>query len=151
MLKYTDYNIVFQEIPNEVTLAINISGCPNRCPGCHSPWLWEDIGKPLTEEVLSHILTKYEKAITCVCFMGGDAQPDEIAKSAVLAKEQYKLKTAWYSGKDLFPSELSPTSFNYIKLGPYIKELGPLKSKTTNQHLYHVGDDGSFTDITAKL
>ena len=36
MLKYVNTAVVFQEIPDEVTLAINISGCPCRCPGCHS-------------------------------------------------------------------------------------------------------------------
>ena len=35
MLKYVNTGIVFQEIPDEVTLAINISGCPCHCPGCH--------------------------------------------------------------------------------------------------------------------
>ena len=29
MLKYANYDIVFQEVPDEVTLAINISNCPN--------------------------------------------------------------------------------------------------------------------------
>ena len=47
MLKYVNTGIVFQEIPDEVTLAINISNCPCHCPGCHSHYLWEDIGLPL--------------------------------------------------------------------------------------------------------
>ena len=48
MLKYVNSSVVFQEIPDEVTLAINISNCPCHCPGCHSKYLWEDIGLPLT-------------------------------------------------------------------------------------------------------
>ena len=32
MLRYINTDIVFQEFPDEVTLAINISGCPCRCP-----------------------------------------------------------------------------------------------------------------------
>lgn len=28
-MKYVDTKIVFQELPNEITLAINISGCPS--------------------------------------------------------------------------------------------------------------------------
>ena len=50
MLKYVNYDIVFQEFPDEVTLAINLSLCPNGCPGCHSAYLKEDIGEELTEE-----------------------------------------------------------------------------------------------------
>ena len=38
------FDVVFQEIPGEVTLALNLSGCPNRCAGCHSPHLWEEVG-----------------------------------------------------------------------------------------------------------
>ena len=75
MLRYVDYDIVFQEIPDEVTLAINLSNCPNRCKGCHSPHLLENVGESLTEESLGHLLQKYGKAVTCVCFMGGDAEP----------------------------------------------------------------------------
>ncbi|SHF88735.1 hypothetical protein SAMN05444364_11530 [Prevotella scopos JCM 17725] len=40
MLRYINTDIVFQEFPDEVTLAINISGCPCRCPACHSQFLW---------------------------------------------------------------------------------------------------------------
>ena len=50
MLKYTNTDIVFQEIPDEVTLAVNLSGCPCHCPGCHSQYLWGDEGEPLTDE-----------------------------------------------------------------------------------------------------
>ena len=56
MLKCCSYDVVCQEIPDEITLAVNISGCPNRCPGCHSPWLWEDEGEALTEDLLSGYL-----------------------------------------------------------------------------------------------
>ena len=42
-MKYVDTKIVFQELPNEITLAINISGCPCACIGCHSSYLSQDI------------------------------------------------------------------------------------------------------------
>ena len=44
MLKYTNTQVVFTEIPNHISLAINISNCQNNCIGCHSPYLKENIG-----------------------------------------------------------------------------------------------------------
>ena len=58
MLKFVDYDIVFQEIPDEVTLAINISNCPNRCVGCHSPFLWDDVWVELDRDSLKLLLDK---------------------------------------------------------------------------------------------
>ena len=55
MLKFVGTDIVFQEFPDEVTLAINISNCPCRCPGCHSPFLWKDTGTELTEASMHRV------------------------------------------------------------------------------------------------
>ena len=82
MLRYADYDIVFQEIPGEVTLAINISGCPNGCVGCHSAYLQQDVGEQLDEEALGKLLDRYGKNITCVSFMGGDSDPAEVNRLA---------------------------------------------------------------------
>ncbi|MCL2247577.1 MAG: anaerobic ribonucleoside-triphosphate reductase activating protein, partial [Lentimicrobiaceae bacterium] len=71
-MRFLSYDIVFQEVPGEVALAINISNCPNRCKGCHSSHLQEDTGEELTEDVLFSLLNIYGNAVTCVCFMGGD-------------------------------------------------------------------------------
>ena len=75
MLKYVNTGIVFQEIPDEVTLAINISNCPCHCPGCHSHYLWEDVGLPLTTEALDDFVAKNGSNLTCIAFMGGDNDP----------------------------------------------------------------------------
>ena len=145
MLKCCSYDIVCQEIPNEISLAVNISGCPNRCPGCHSPWLWENEGKEMTTELLSDIIGKYSAAITCFCFMGGDADPSEIQRLSLWIKEEYPhLKTAWYSGRESVPEDFDLKCLDYIKLGPYIEALGGLKSPVTNQALYQVRSDGSL-------
>ena len=104
MLKCYSYDIVCQEIPDEISLAVNISCCPNRCPGCHSPWLWDNSGEEMTEEMLSGLIGKYSAAITCFCFMGGDAEPMEIMRLAAWIKRQWPhIKTAWYSGKEALP------------------------------------------------
>lgn len=152
MLKYTDYDIVFQEIPDEVTLAINLSNCPNRCKGCHSPYLQKNIGEPLTEEGLSVLLQKYGKAVTCVCFMGGDAAPYDIAHLAEFLQKQQiaSVKVGWYSGKPELPAEFSTQNFQYIKLGPYIESCGGLKSEKTNQRLYKILQ-GKMNDITYRF
>ena len=60
MLKYVDTKVVFREVPDEVTLAINISNCPNSCPGCHSSYLSEDIGEVLTITRIKKLLKENE-------------------------------------------------------------------------------------------
>ena len=71
MIKHVlkDLSVVFSEIPDEITLAFNISNCLNHCVGCHSPYLKEDIGEELTGEKVSEYIER-NSGITCVCFMG---------------------------------------------------------------------------------
>ena len=150
MLKYVNTAIVFQEIPDEVTLAINISNCPCHCPGCHSRYLWDDIGLPLDVDAIDDLVGKYGRQVTCVAFMGGDADPVGVSMLAQYVHEQYpELKVAWYSGRLRVPSSVSWSDFDFIKIGPYIQHLGPLKQPTTNQRLYRQTDDGHFEDITS--
>ena len=148
MAKVASFDIVFQEIPGEVTLALNLSNCPCHCPGCHSPHLAEDIGEPLTEELLCGLMDRYKGLITCVAFMGGDSEPEEVARWAAYIHEVKHLKTAWYSGRTSYPK--NPGVLDFLKLGPYIESLGGLKSEKTNQRLYkRVGDE--WTDITSSF
>lgn len=149
MLKYVNTGIVFQEIPDEVTLAINISNCPCRCPGCHSQYLWENIGNPLTPMVIDMLLDQYGKDITCVAFMGGDAEPAYVNMLARhIHREHAQTKVAWYSGRQRVPSTVRKSDFDYIKVGPYIAHLGCLKDRTTNQRLYKRASGDDFTDVT---
>lgn len=148
MLRFINYDIVFQEVPGEVTLAINLSNCPNRCKGCHSPHLRENKGEVLDEERLTALLDKYGNAITCVCFMGGDSSPHEVAYLSTFLRRNYRIKTAWYSGKTHLPEECPPTHFDYIKLGPYIERLGGLNSTSTNQRFYRI-ENKRMVDMTS--
>lgn len=160
MLKYVDAVVTFAEIPDEITLCINLSNCPCHCEGCHSSYLAEDIGIILDRNELFYLL-KLHKGITCVCFMGGDAEPYQVLTLAREIKENLKykdLKVGWYSGRDKLPTgiELNLQNFDYIKLGPYIKEKGPLNCKTTNQKMYEIkydseSEDYFMEDITYKF
>ena len=101
MLKYVETKVVFREIPNEITLAINISRCPCHCQGCHSSYLAEDIGELLTDEALFTLVQK-NRGITCLSLMGGDAEPQEINRLAELLRKEFpELKIAWYSGRQV--------------------------------------------------
>ncbi len=116
-LRLASYDIVFQEIPGEVTLALNLSGCPNRCAGCHSPHLQGEEGEALDDELLNGLLEQYGAGVTCVCFMGGDADPQEVARLAEVVRQR-GLKAAWYSGREDFPAG----DFDYVKLRDRVPE-----------------------------
>lgn len=148
MLKFHNCDIVFSEIPDEVTLAINLTGCPYRCDGCHSPWLWEDTGEVLNEDSLTTLLGQYGAGITCVCFMGGDSRPEAVARLAEFVKRKNtRLKTGWYSGREELPEDFPVAAFDFIKLGGYVKQLGGLTSPATNQRFYRI-DNNRMTEIT---
>lgn len=152
MLKYVNTGVVFQEIPDEVTLSINLSNCPCHCPGCHSSYLAGDIGTLLTVDEIDRMLDEYGSDITCVCFMGGDAEPQSVNKLAVYLHEKHpRLRVGWYSGRTHISPAVNKSDFDYIKIGPYIKHLGGLKERTTNQRLYKNTGCGEFKDITEKF
>jgi anaerobic ribonucleoside-triphosphate reductase activating protein len=152
MLRFHNYDIVFQEVPGEVTLAVNITNCPNACKGCHSPHLMEDTGTVLDENTLAGLLEKYGNAVTCVCFMGGDAAPHEVEQlaAALHTITRRRIKTAWYSGRQSFPGNGSLQHFDFVKLGPYIKQLGGLDCVSTNQRFYRI-ENSTMVDMTERF
>ena len=84
--------------------------------------------------------------------MGGDNDSAAVGELFALVRRVYgdKLKTGWYSGRAQLPKDFNPRLFDYVKLGPYIEERGPLKAPTTNQRLYRFVE-GQQTDITARF
>lgn len=154
MLKYTEAVITFSEVPDEITLCINISGCPCNCKGCHSSYLAGDIGTPLNEEELEYLI-KENNGITCIAFMGGDANPFLLDCFAEYIKIWHDtIKTAWYSGRQELSNKIHLRWWDFIKLGPYEEDKGPLTIETTNQKFYkveHSGIDSNLIDITYKF
>lgn len=162
-MKYINAEIVFREVPDKITLAINISGCPNHCLECHSKWLWEDKGILLDKKELKR-LVESNNGINCIAFMGGDADPEGIKCLSGFLFDMYpSLQQCWYSGRNTDELEnLSEAGYldflDYIKLGPYIAECGPLDNPNTNQRMYGISstNDGKtiklhFNDMTNKF
>ena len=157
-LKFVDTMVTFSEIPDEITLCFNISNCPIKCKDCHSKYLWDDVGTELDEDTLNAIIQEND-GITCVCFMGGDRFPEFIVTLAKHIRNNYpSLKIGWYSGQENIDKVIleSISNFDYIKVGPYIEEFGPLNKQTTNQTMYKVlydkeGEYKMLEDITYKF
>lgn len=137
MIKYVDELVTFSEVPNEVTLCINISNCPVHCPECHSKYLWTNIGKELTQKELTNLINKHKNKITCVCIMGGDRRIGDLNKKAKLIRKM-GFKSAFYLGSDEIPSGLNLSNIDFLKLGHYTSKFGPLNKSTTNQRLFMI-------------
>lgn len=150
MLKYLDTKVTFAEVPDEITLCINITGCKNNCKGCHSSYLAEDIGKVLTLDVLEHLIRK-NQGITCVSFMGGDSDTVRVDGLAEFVRKCFpSLKVAWYSGRDELSEHIDISHFDIVKLGHYDEEYGPLNNPNTNQRMYKISK-GELIDITNRF
>ena len=138
MLRYANYCVTFREVPDEIALCINISGCKIRCMGCHSRYLWDEIGQYLDVSALKNLISIHN-GISCVCLMGGDHEFESILKLGKAIKK-FGLKAAWYSGKDILEDEALEV-FDYIKLGRFIESLGGLDSPVTNQRMLKIEKD----------
>lgn len=152
MLKYVDTRVTFAEVPDEISLCINLSNCPHKCRGCHSSYLQKDTGTLLTEALLDDMITEH-KGITCVCFMGGDADVSKLYHFASYIHSRFELKVAWYTGMALNPNNnrVMTKYFDFIKVGPYERDKGPLTSKTTNQIFYTKGAHMHKMDVSQEM
>ena len=146
-LKYLGYSIVLQEVPDEISLAINISGCPHKCEGCHSKYLWEYEGEYLSEYFIN-IIETYKLFISCICFMGGEQNQEELLEYLKYTKS-IGLKTCLYSGCDSINDvEILLPYLDWVKVGSYNESLKTndnvqygIKLSTSNQNIYKRGVD----------
>ena len=134
-MRYSGLQVVFKEIPNEVSLAIQVTGCALRCIDCHSKDSWNQaLGELLTPEVLKALILTYREYITCVLLMGGEW--DGAIYQLLEVVRENSLKTALYTGLEIGNVDVRLLSrLDYIKCGRFIKEAGPLSSTKTNQKL----------------
>jgi len=129
-------SIVFQEVPNEISLCFSITGCKVGCKGCHSTELWDERnGITLNNANFTYWLKKYQGLISCVVFFGGEWQPQALIEKLIIAKN-YNLKTCLYSGEEAGEKHIDiniSQHLNFLKTGKWQAELGGLDSITTNQ------------------
>ena len=177
-LNYTTEQITFQEVPNEISLSFLIAGCPLKCKGCHSADSWRvtseanEVNKAikskihpinsntknyLTKGYLENRIKKYQDMISCVLFLGGEWEIEQLIELLQTVKNTNpSLKTCLYTGLELeeivefieqevngqvdigwtyiFENNL----LDYLKTGRWIRELGGLDNKNTNQRFYKV-------------
>lgn len=148
-------SVVMEEIPDMVTLAVDISNCTGLCEGCHSPFLRKDVGVELTLAVIDKLLAD-NFGVNCFLFLGEGNDREALMSVASYIRTAYPdVSLAIYSGRENVEDGIYAL-FDYVKVGPYRPDCGPLNSTTTNQRLYRVSHhDGQcrFTlqDITSRF
>lgn len=135
-MKSISEQIVFQEVPDEVSLSFLISWCPLKCEWCYSKEWYDVDWEELTVELLREKLNKYWELITCVLFLWWEWQEKKLLELLDEVKS-FWLKTCLYTWR-LFVKEEMMTRLDYIKTWPWISSLWWLNSKTTNQKFINV-------------
>ena len=148
MLLYVSVGISELEIPTKKSLVIYISDCQHRCKNCHTPYLHDSYGD-LLKENFEIIFNVYYDYFDIVCFMGEGKESieekNEMINYCKFIHNKNK-KTALYCGRDC-DIEKWMNNFDYIKIGSYQENKGPLTKKNTNQKLFKK-ENNIYKDIT---
>lgn len=137
MLRFSIEQVVWQEVPGEVSLAYTITGCSLGCQGCHSSESWDaNKGTPLTDEHLEKRLNQYQGLISCVLFLGGEWHSAELQHKLQLIR-RHGLHTCLYTGLEDIDHSLK-AELTYLKTGRWLPERGGLDNPNTNQRLVDV-------------
>lgn len=155
MIRFLNTAVTFEEIPTRVTLSISITGCKGTCVGCHSPELRKNIGTELTDEELDALIRK-NGGVNCVLFLGEGTNSSRLLQLAERVRNHWKMDVALYSGRDEVEEGIWD-AFDFLKIGSFKSELGPLNSPNTNQRLYRfskfyngsVGGRKGWKDVTS--
>lgn len=142
MIKYVPEltDVVLEEVPDRVTLAVEIPNCQGSCPGCHSSFLNLDLGKELTAAEADR-LVEDNFGVNCFLFLGEGNDHEALMKLAAHLRAAHpELELALYSGRQEVEEEIYE-AFDFVKVGPYVEALGPLSEVSTNQRMYYHRED----------
>ncbi len=143
-MNYISHEIVFQEVPGEISLAISITGCPIKCKGCHSKFLWDKYnGNELNDSIFIKLLEKYSRYVSCILFYGGEWEELRLIE-LIKTSKAYGLKTCLYTGLNTVSLNIK-SHLNYLKTGPFIENRGPLTNKNTNQKFFNLDTNRDIT------
>ncbi|WP_298643184.1 anaerobic ribonucleoside-triphosphate reductase activating protein [uncultured Cardiobacterium sp.] len=146
MLRYVHEDIVWQEVPGEVSLAYTIAGCPLRCPGCHSTYTWNpNQGTALTPAHLQRRIEDYAGLLSCVLFFGGEWHGAALIDCLRTARAA-GLKTCLYTGLDEVPPALH-AELTFLKTGAWWRERGGLDDPGTNQRFIRTADGAVLNQL----
>lgn len=135
--------ITLSEIPGKTALIVEFSNCQQRCPGCHSQYLWcpgEDLS---LSEVLTYIDCSLNEDVNCILLMGGTTNGIPLEDLKKLVESIYKrfaIPTAIYSGLPEEETRMDEMAtwygLDYLKTGDYREELGGIECPRSNQKFY---------------
>lgn len=128
-MKIINYFTTFQEVPDNLSLCFSVYGCPYNCYNCS--WKNEKNYLEMSLENIYSIVNKNREFIDCVCFLGGEWEPE--IKEALSYCKKIGLLTCLYTGCDNFTDREIISNLDFLKTGHYEESLGGLSSKSTNQ------------------
>lgn len=153
MLYFIDACVSYDEIPNELSLCIYISGCMNRCPDCHYPELMQHNHGDILSESFYLLVDLYSEMVSCICFLGEGAcglKEKAEFKEYVDYIHSKGLLAGLYSGRNLDEIEEWMKEFDFVKIGSYQLDKGPLTKETTNQRMYKKKNN-KYVNITEEF
>ena len=155
MLKFTETDITFKEVPGKICRCFSVSNCGLHCKNCHSPELQGDNGEELTPEKLLNFIKQDKRVVDCYVFLGEGNDIEALKRLLIICKNN-GLETCIYSGKSNAWQFINDYLhlLDYIKVGPYIEELGGLDNQNTNKKFFNIiwgKDNAELVDETYKF
>lgn len=146
-LSIFDVCVSFREHPHYLNLTLFIDGCPRACKGCS----WKGVKKDshvFDCASFSELLSNYLNKVECVVFLGGDWLGTKLLPFLDIVHSQ-GFVSCLYSGADSL-SELNfqvLKNLDWVKIGSWKEEFGPLTSPTTNQRFYKLENGKVVNEI----